>query len=98
MDSLIHADVFFFITTVVVVIVGFILSVALVYAVRIFKDVSEISKKVRQETEKVTHDISSLRQAIREEGAKLSHITDFFSSFMKSKKSRRSKKIISDNQ
>ncbi len=98
MTSLIHADVFFFTTTIIVVVVGIIGAVCLVYAVRIFKDVSEIAKRVREETDRVISDIGSLRSTVKEEGQKLSRIVEFVTHFVKPKKSRRVKKdIINDN-
>ncbi len=92
MNSLIHADIFFFVTTIVVVLVGIVIAVSAVYAIRILKDVSDVVRKVRDEADRVTADIGSLRATIREEGQKFTHVSEFITNFMRAKKTRRERK------
>jgi len=71
MDTLIKADIFFFVTAVAVVAVAFLLAVVLVYVVLILRQVMTISRRVNEESQKVVEDIETLRQQARESGRKL---------------------------
>ena len=71
MDTLIHADIFFFVTTIVVVAVGIILGIALVYLIRILGDVKKVSKKVKEGAEVLSDDLSDLRNNLKEDGGQL---------------------------
>lgn len=78
MDTLIHADIFFFITTIAVVFftIGFIIFA--VYFVRILDDLNHISKKMRVEGDKIIEDVETLREKAKEEGAKVKTLLDLF--------------------
>jgi hypothetical protein len=77
MDTLIHADIFFFITSLAVIVLGVVLLVALVYVTAILRDVKHITAKVRAETDLITADIVDLRESLRKEGFALSKILGF---------------------
>ena len=49
MNTLVHADIFFFVTTIAVVVVAAALAIALMYLVRILNDVKKIAEQVREE-------------------------------------------------
>jgi hypothetical protein len=68
MESLMKADIFFFVTTVAVVAVTICLVYAGYYLIRILRNVRE--------------DLGDLRTNIREEGMKVKHFTGFFSQVM----------------
>jgi hypothetical protein len=51
MDNIVHADIFFFITTIVTIVVGIFLSVALYYFIGTMRNVREISKIVKDKVE-----------------------------------------------
>jgi len=93
MDSLLKSDIFFFVTTVVVALLGILITIVLVYLVRILSDVKMLSKKVRQEGEHIVDDIEGLRENIKKNTIKLSDILSF--GFFR-KKSERKKKITND--
>ncbi len=93
MDSLLKSDIFFLVTTVVVIGLGVLIAVVLVYLVRILSDVKKLSKKVRQEGEHIVDDIEGLRENIKKNTIKLSDILSF--GFFR-KKSERKKKITND--
>jgi len=78
MDTLIHADIFFFVTTIAVVFftIGFIIFT--VYFVRILDDLKYISQKMRVESDKIIEDVETLREKAREEGAKVKTVLDLF--------------------
>ncbi|MEO8637313.1 MAG: hypothetical protein ABI430_00225 [Candidatus Taylorbacteria bacterium] len=85
MDSLIHADIFFFITTIAVILLTLGLIVALVYAIRILKSVDHISTKVKEESDRVIEDLGELRSNVKDNGWKLGHIMRFFRKVFKKK-------------
>ncbi|HEY1037085.1 MAG TPA: hypothetical protein VGE62_00720 [Candidatus Paceibacterota bacterium] len=95
-NTLIHADIFFFITSIVTVVLGLVLVVVLYYAAKAAKSVSIIADRIEKESEKVAEDIDDLRERIKEEGAKVSGFTKWVGSFLlgqvvkKAKGSRRS--------
>jgi ABC-type multidrug transport system fused ATPase/permease subunit len=77
MDSLIKSDIFFVITTFIVVVVGGLIALVLVYLVRILADVKKLSQKVREEGERMVLDIEGLRENIKKNTIKLSDILSF---------------------
>lgn len=71
MDStLIHADIFFFISSIAIIVVGLLLVALGLYALRIVAMIGSIVKKVKQESENVVDDIAALRVKIKEESQK----------------------------
>ena len=78
MDTLIHADIFFFITTIAVMFftIGFIIFT--VYFTRILNDLKHISEKMRVEGDKIIEDVGVLREKAKEEGTKIKTIFDLF--------------------
>ena len=66
MNSLLKADIFFFVTALAVVVIAAILAVVLVYLVRILRDFKTISTKLKEQTDLVSEDISDLRHKIRQ--------------------------------
>ena len=93
MDTLIHADIFFFVTTIVVVIVGIAFTVALVYLSKVLSDLKEITKQVREETVLVREDIQGLRSDVKREGFRLERFLMFIKNLFK-KTNTRSKKEV----
>jgi hypothetical protein len=68
MSELVHADIFFFVTTIVVVAVGITLTVALIYIIGILRDVQEIIRTAKAATEDIKGSISHLTSMARHEG------------------------------
>jgi hypothetical protein len=91
MDTLIHADIFFFVTTVVVIVVGIALTVALVYLAKVLSDIKEITKQVKEETVLVREDINGLRNDVKHEGFRAERFLMFIRNLFK-KTGTRSKK------
>lgn len=95
METLIHADVFFFITSIFVVFLTVGFGVALVYIIPILKDMRHLSALARKEGDKLTQDIDELRGAVKEEGVKVKSILDYFLAlFIRQRKSGRKKKSL----
>lgn len=88
MNDFIKMDVFFFVTTVVVLCAGILLLVAMFYLIRILKSFDEVMKNVSEESYSIRNDFQMLRAQIRAEGMKVKYLSDFFSSIAARKKAR----------
>lgn len=78
MESIIKADIFFFITGIAIVIFIIGMIIAMFYIIRILNDMKRISKTILKESDKFANDIDSLRETIKSEGAKAKTIANFF--------------------
>ena len=78
METLIHADIFFFITTIWVIIISAILVVILWNVAFIVNDLRHISKKIREGSETLSQDLHDLHTIIRTEGAGIKPIWKYF--------------------
>ncbi len=67
MDTLIHADIFFFVTTIVVIFIGILLVIILAYIATIVADIKKISALVRKESAEIALDIKDIRNEIRDD-------------------------------
>lgn len=65
MESILKSDIFFFVTTIVVAALGIALAIAIIYLIRILRDVKEISKEVKDETKQIVSDVSTFRNDIK---------------------------------
>lgn len=81
MQTLIHADIFFFITSIFVFVSTIILAVAGIYFILILRDMKDISGKVRREGGEIIEDVKELREKIKEEGVGLRGLGKFFGFF-----------------
>ncbi len=89
MNPILQANIFFFITSVAVVLVSLLVVVLLIYLVLILKDFRKVSRKVREETDLIAMDINEARAHIKEKGAAMSSAFDFFKNLRgKTKKKR----------
>lgn len=92
MNSLLQADIFFFITTVIVLIFAVIGLIAAYYIVHILRSVRYIADKVKIESDHVTDDIHELRGRLKEGGAKFSTIIRTLASFFFAKATSKRKR------
>lgn len=67
MQTLIHADIFFFITTIAVILVTLVAVIVLIYIVFILKDIRELSRTIKKEGEEIIDDVHVFRQEVKEE-------------------------------
>ncbi|VAW19396.1 hypothetical protein MNBD_BACTEROID04-1012 [hydrothermal vent metagenome] len=65
MQNLIQSDIFFFITSVAVVIVTISILVMLWYIIRILKNIKDVSEIVKRETVFFSGDLSGIRKKIK---------------------------------
>jgi len=97
MESFIHADIFFLVTTIAVVVVIVFFTIAIVYSVRIFKKTETFVDEVKKEGERIIGDIGGLRQTLREEGGKIKVMTDVLTSFMARRNKTKTRKKTRSN-
>lgn len=65
MSSLAKSDIFFFITSLVVIIIGIGVTWAFFYIINILRDVKDVSRTVKEETKEIVEDISELRTNVK---------------------------------
>ncbi len=82
MNTLIQADIFFFITSIAVIVLTLLLIVLLVYGVKIARTISSIAHTIKEESENVIEDIADLRGKVKEEGVKVSAFWRFVTGFI----------------
>ncbi len=66
MDSVLKSDLFFFITSIAVVLVSAVLIVIMVYIVRIMRDIKDIASTLKQQTDALSDDIDEFRSKVKE--------------------------------
>jgi len=66
MDTLIHADIFFFITSIAVILLTILLCVILFYVAKIARNLASLSETVRDEGESLIADIEEIRLNMKE--------------------------------
>ncbi len=86
MRTLIHADIFFFLTSIFVIVLTVVLSVGGVYFILILRDMKDISRKVKNEGGEIVADVKKVREKIEEEGIGLASIGKLFGLFSKKRK------------
>lgn len=92
MNTLIHADVFFFVTTVAVIVVGAVSTIALIYLASILSDIKEVTRQVKEETILFREDIKGLRSDIMKEGFRVERLVMFFRNLFKGTSARSKRK------
>jgi hypothetical protein len=92
MNELVHADVFFFVTTIAVVIVAIIFISVLIYFVLILGRIKKIATLIHEEALLFQEDIHDLRANVRNEGFKIKNIFNIVKMFMPGERSKKSKK------
>ncbi len=63
MDSALTSDIFFFVTTIAIVLLTIGGIIVIVYLVKIVRNVKDISEKFREQTKSISHDIDEMRQS-----------------------------------
>jgi hypothetical protein len=91
MNDFLKMDIFFLTTTVVVLLLGVFLIVALYYLIKILKSIDHVAQNVSAESDNVRGDISVLRGKIRDEGMKVKHFMEFFMNVAARKTGRKSR-------
>ena len=82
MDQLVHADIFFFITAIAVVIISIGLAIVLYFVIDIVLDVRAVVKKVRKASSELEQDFEVLRSSVKEEGVRVKTIVELVLAFI----------------
>ncbi len=96
MDTFIQSDIFFFITTAALVVITITVVIALFFLIQILRDVRHVSRRVREQSDRILSDVEDLRNFIKEEGKKAINIKELvggvIETFFSKRKPRRAKK------
>lgn len=76
METLLKADIFFFVTTCAVGIVAVCIAIITFYFIKILKDIKHISETLSREGEKVADDIDAVRETLKEKGSVIGSMID----------------------
>ncbi len=79
MNDFLKMDIFFVITTLVVLLWGIIGAVVMYYIIRVLKYVERLSRTVAEEADEIRDDLDEVRAQVREEGIRFKHVVQFFS-------------------
>ena len=83
MEGILKADIFFVVTTIVIVFVAIAVIVAVVYVILILRDIKNISFCARKEIKHISEDLVLLRENTRSRGLRVVHFLEFLSRFFK---------------
>jgi len=83
MTDFLKQDIFFFVTTIAVVMFLILGSIAMVYIIQIVKHINYIAKRARHQTDLLTEDLDSIRDRVRTEGFRIKHLWEFFTNINK---------------
>ncbi len=86
MNTLIHADIFFFISTIALIVISLCVTVILVYAIIIIRDFSHIARKVKEESMEIIEDVRMVRGDMKRDGFRFTQLIRFFSRFGKKRR------------
>lgn len=78
MNEFLKMDVFFVVTTTVILLLGVFALVALYFIIKILKNVDHVSKNVSEESDHIKVDVNILRAKIRDEGMRVQHLLGLF--------------------
>jgi hypothetical protein len=82
MQTLVHADIFFFISTICLVLLSILAGVGLYYAIGILRDVREVTDRIKKASSDIERDLDALRYSVKAEGAKVRGIADLVLGFI----------------
>ena len=82
MNEILHADIFFLITAIAVIVVGTGLSIALYYVIAILREFREVAKSVRKASDGLEEDFQDLRAGVKNEGRRVKTAFDLALGFI----------------
>lgn len=88
METVAKSDIFFFITTIAVILLSLLFIVVLIYAIRIFRKVDALSKVVHEEGQHIVEDVRDLRMLLKNAGTQFSGILPLAKLFSKNRTKR----------
>jgi hypothetical protein len=72
MESFVQADIFFFVTTIMVAVISILLVVLLLYVIKLIRDIYIIMEIVREEAVELIDDIDEFRHSVKHKAERLS--------------------------
>lgn len=87
-ETLIHADVFFFLTSIAVIVATIVLGIAGIYIILILRDVKEIARLARHEAEVLKENVAAVREAVQAEASRARSLIGLFLSIFERKTKR----------
>ena len=88
MDTLAKSEIFFFITSIAVVLFTIVGVVIAFYLIKISRNISEITERAKDQAGKISNDIDALRENIKEEGVQALKKFKFIANLFGSKKTK----------
>ena len=82
MSDLVHADIFFFISAIGIVVLTIGAAVTFYYVIGIVRDLREVARKVRTTSDELEKDFVTLRTAVKLKGAAVRSLFDLFMNFV----------------
>ena len=82
MQTLVHADIFFFISTIALVVLSIGVGIGLYYAVSIVRDVREVTTRIKKASGDLERDLDALRYSVKAEGARVKGMADLVLGFV----------------
>src|SRR3989344_4131339 len=73
-DTLIHADFFFFITAIAIVVLVPVLLIAGVYVIRILREARAMIQRMKAESDAIMKDVEAARAEMKREGRRLKEL------------------------
>ncbi|MEI7719876.1 MAG: hypothetical protein WCI89_01565 [bacterium] len=95
MAEVVHADIFFFITSVAVVLLTAGVLVALYFFIGILRDVRAVAAKVRKASDELERDFERLRGEVKAEGMRMKTVFDVFLGFLQRHMTRTASAVAS---
>ena len=80
MDDFLKLDVFFIVTTLVVIMLGIAFTLVLFRVWRILGHIEDISRDISEESTLLRNDVAQMRARIKSEGFKFAHLMSLFTS------------------
>jgi hypothetical protein len=80
MNDFLKMDIFFSVTTAIVIVLGVFGVVAFYYIIRILKYITQMARIASEEAGEIRNDIADIRAEVREKGVHIKHIIQFFTS------------------
>ncbi len=74
MDTLAKSDMFFFITSIAVVLFTIVTALLGVYLFGIVSDIKQITKRLKEETDEVMDDLKAARESLKDKGRSIGSI------------------------
>ncbi|HYE23420.1 MAG TPA: hypothetical protein VEA92_03185 [Candidatus Paceibacterota bacterium] len=74
MDAFLQMDIFFIVTTIVVIVIGALIALVLFYVVRLLRTLERIARDVEGEAKAIISDIDDVRAKARIEGFKVGNL------------------------